>query len=52
MANKKNNFLCLRVTDEEREHIKKLTYDLYMPVSNFIFMCINEYEKNAKGKDE
>ena len=52
MANKKNNFLYLRVTDEEREHIKKLAYDLYKPVSNFIFLCIEKKKKNAKGKDE
>lgn len=49
MTNKKECFISLRVSEEEKAHIKALASELYMPVSNFIFMCIDEHINSRKG---
>lgn len=52
MANKKECFINLRVSKEEKSYIKALASELYMPVSKFIFMCVDEHTEKMKGDKE
>jgi len=47
--NKKEKCICFKATSEEKAHIKELASAEYMPVSKFIFMCIDEHINSKKG---
>lgn len=49
---KKEKCICIKVTSEEKAHIKELASAEYMPVSKFIFMCIDEHTGKIKGDEK